>query len=111
MTSTNHHMFCLKKHFIMNLLNNKNYLCKKIIWRKKQVAKHELIVLNAFSERVKILWKKQQQKPTVWTFYDIWQYKKEAWCIQRERLHEKVLWILTRRSNKTLTLKEKKRCH
>ena len=109
MTSTNHHVFCLKKHFIMNLLNNKNYLCKKIIWRKKQVAKHQLIVLNAFFERVKILWKKK--KPTVWTFDDIWQYKKEAWCIQRERLHEKVLWILTRRSNKTLTLKEKKRCH
>ena len=40
----------------MYLLNNKNYLCKKIIRIKKQVAKHELIVLNAFSERVKILW-------------------------------------------------------
>ena len=25
----------------MYLLNNKHYLCKKIIWRKKQVAKHE----------------------------------------------------------------------
>ena len=54
---------------------------------------------------------KKKKKPTVWTFDDIWQYKKEAWCIQRERLHEKVLWILTRRSNKTLTLKEKKCCH
>ena len=29
----------------MYLLNNKNYLCKKIIRRKKQVAKQELIVL------------------------------------------------------------------
>ena len=61
MTSTNHHVFCLKKHFIMNLLNNKNYLCKKIIWRKKQVAKHQLIVLNAFFERVKIMWKKTKK--------------------------------------------------
>ena len=48
-------MFYLKKHFIMYLLNNKNYLCKKIILRKKQVAKDELIVLNALSERMKIL--------------------------------------------------------
>ena len=40
----------------MYLLNNKNYLCKKIIRIKKQVAKHELIILNAFFERVKILW-------------------------------------------------------
>ena len=39
-----------KKHFITYLLNSKNYLCKKIIRRKKQVAKHELIVLNVFSE-------------------------------------------------------------
>ena len=39
----------------MYLLNNKNYLCKKIILRKNQVAKDELIVLNALSERVKIL--------------------------------------------------------
>ena len=30
-------------------------MCKKIIRRKNQVAKHELIVLNGFSERVKIL--------------------------------------------------------
>ena len=48
-------MFSLNKHFIMYLLNNKNYLCKKIILRKNQVAKDELIVLNALSERVKIL--------------------------------------------------------
>ena len=48
-------MFSLEKHFIMYLLNNKNYLRKKIIRRKIQVAKHELIVLNLFSERVKIL--------------------------------------------------------
>ena len=34
-------MFSLKKHFIMYVLNNKNYLCKKIIRRKTQVAKHE----------------------------------------------------------------------
>ena len=39
----------------MYLLNNKNYLRKKIIRRKIQGAKHELIVLNLFSERVKIL--------------------------------------------------------
>ena len=50
------HMFSSKKHFIMYLLKNKNWLCNKIIWRKKQVAKHKLIVLNAFSERGKILW-------------------------------------------------------
>ena len=43
------------KHVIMYLLHNKNYLCKKIIQRKKQVGKQELIVLNAFSKRVKIL--------------------------------------------------------
>ena len=48
-------MFSLKKHFIMHLLNNKNYLCEKIIRRKKQMTKLELIVLNVFSERVKIL--------------------------------------------------------
>ena len=48
-------MFSLEKHFIMYLLNNKNYLRKKIIRRKIQVAKHELIVLNLFSERVQIL--------------------------------------------------------
>ena len=48
-------MFSLEKHFIMYLLNNKKYLRKKIIRRKIQVAKHELIVLNLFSERVKIL--------------------------------------------------------
>ena len=48
-------MFSLKKHFIMHVLNNKNYLCKKIIQRKKQGEKHELIVLNAFSES-EILW-------------------------------------------------------
>ena len=48
-------MFSVKKLFIMYLLNNTNYLCKKIIRRKKQVAKRELIVSNAFSERVKIL--------------------------------------------------------
>ena len=40
----------------MYLLNNKNYFYKKNIRRKKQVAKQELIVLNAFSEEVKILW-------------------------------------------------------
>ena len=51
-----HHTFFLKEHFIMYLWNNKNYLCKKIIRRKKQAAKHKLLVLNAFSERVKILW-------------------------------------------------------
>ena len=39
----------------MHLLNNKNYLSKKVIRREKQVAKHHLIVLNALSERVKIL--------------------------------------------------------
>ena len=50
------HAFFLKEHFIMYLWNNKNYLCKKIIRRKKQAVKHKLIVLNAFSERVKILW-------------------------------------------------------
>ena len=43
-------MFSLKKHFIMHVLNNKNCLCKKIIHTKKQGEKHELIVLNAFSE-------------------------------------------------------------
>ena len=31
-----HHMLPLKKHFIMYLLNNKNYLCKKIIRRKNR---------------------------------------------------------------------------
>ena len=36
------HMLSLKKHFIMYLLKNKNYLRKKIIRRKKQVAKHKL---------------------------------------------------------------------
>ena len=40
---------------MMYLLNNKIIFAKKIIRRKKHVAKHELIVLNAFSERVKIL--------------------------------------------------------
>ena len=40
----------------MYLLNNKNYLHKKNTRSKKEVAKHELIVLNAFSESVKILW-------------------------------------------------------
>ena len=34
-------------------INNKNYLCKRIIRRKKQGVKHELIVLNASSERVR----------------------------------------------------------
>ena len=49
------HMFSLKKHFVMYLINNKNYLCKKFIRRKKQVAKQEFIVLNVFCERVEIL--------------------------------------------------------
>ena len=39
----------------MYLINNKNYLCKKFIRRKKQVAKYEFIVLNVFCERVEIL--------------------------------------------------------
>ena len=39
------HVF-FKKHLIMHLLNNKNYLYQKNIRKKKQVAKHELIVLN-----------------------------------------------------------------
>ena len=49
-------MFSSKKHFIMYLLNKKNYFYKKNIRRKKQVAKQKLIVLNAFSDEVKILW-------------------------------------------------------
>ena len=40
------HRVSLKKHFIMYLLNNKNYLCRKIIRRKKQVAKHGLMVFK-----------------------------------------------------------------
>ena len=44
-TFSNYHfaIFSLKKHFIIYPLNNKNYLYKKIIGRKKQVQKHELI--------------------------------------------------------------------
>ena len=41
----------------MYLLNNRNYCCRKNIPRKKQVARHELIVFKCiFFERVKILW-------------------------------------------------------
>ena len=39
----------------MSLSNNKNYLCKKFIQKKKTGGETQLIVLNAFSERVKIL--------------------------------------------------------
>ena len=41
----------------MYLLNNKNYLCKKIIRRKKQLAKHELTFFKCiFWKRKEILW-------------------------------------------------------
>ena len=38
------HMFSLKKIFHNVSIKKKNYLCKKIIPRKKQAAKHELKV-------------------------------------------------------------------
>ena len=46
-------MFPLKKHFLKHLLSNKTYLCRRNVRKKKEGAKHKLIVFKYIFQRSK----------------------------------------------------------